>query len=174
MEFFDLIKHRRSVRSYENSPMPKEDLDRILMAGLLSPSGRALKPWEFIVVQDRETLDKLVDSRTGNAQMLHQAACAIVVVANENTTDVWTEDASIAMSNMHLMADNLGYGSCWIQGRLRFAKDGRTTEEYVREILGFPENYRLEATLSIGPITSHPRPHTEEHASIEKIHYGKF
>ena len=174
MEFFELIKHRRSIRSYENAPVPKEKLDKILMAGLLSPSGRALKPWDFIVVQDRATLDKLVDARNGYAKMLYQASCAIVVIANSDTTDVWTEDASIAMSNMHLMADNLGLGSCWIQGRLRYAQDGRTTEEYVRELLGFPENYKLEAILSIGPISQHPHPHTEEHAAVEKIHYEKF
>ena len=51
---------------------------------------------------------------------------------------------------MHLMAESLGVGSCWIQGRLRQAADGRSTEEYLAELVGIPEGHRLEAMLSIG------------------------
>ena len=89
--------------------------------------------------------------------MLAGAGAAVVVVADEERTDVWIEDCSIVMANMHLMADSLGVGSCWIQGRLREASDGRTTEEYLRQLLGIPENYRLEAMLS-----------------LSKVHFEKF
>ena len=83
--------------------------------------------------------------------MLKEAQCAIVVIGDETEQDVWIEDCSVAMANMHLMASSLGIGSCWVQGRLRNA-DEKTTEEFVRERLGFPENYRLEAILtSLGP-----------------------
>ncbi len=174
MELMDVIKRRRSIRSYDPGSIPREILDRVLMAGLLSPSGRNTKPWEFIVVEDREMLNKLAGARTGNADMLKGASCAIVVVGDEELTDTWVEDCSLAMLNMHLMADHLGLGSCWIQGRMRFAPDGRTSEECVRSLLGIPEKYRLEAVLSLGMISSHPRPHTEEHARRDKIHYERF
>ena len=106
--------------------------------------------------------------------MLEGADCAIVVVADAQKTDVWTEDASIAMANMHLMAHSLGVGSCWIQGRLREAPDGRTTEDYLRSILEFPENYRLEAVLSLGMPAEQKEPYQTEALHVEKIHKEHF
>lgn len=121
MELLELLQKRASVRTYTDEPIPEEKLQKVLQAGLLSMSGRNIKPWELIVVKDKQTLIQLSKSRTMGARMLENASTAIIVVADETKTDVWTEDASIVMSYMHLMADNLGLGSCWIQGRCRMA-----------------------------------------------------
>ena len=174
MELLDIMKNRRSVRNYIGVPIEKEKLNRILQAGLLSASGKGLRPWEFIVVQDKETLDKLSECRVGSAKMLAGAGAAIVVIGDAEKTDTWIEDCSIAMANMHLMADSLGLGSCWIQGRMREASAERTTEEYVREILGFPGNYRLQAILSIGTIEKHPEGYSLDGLLTEKIHKERF
>lgn len=174
MELLEIMKNRRSVRAYSGEPVPEDKLEKILQAGLLSPSGRAIRPWELIVIRDKETLQKMASSRAAGAKMLEGADAAIVVLGNEEKTDVWTEDCSIVMSNMHLMADSLGVGSCWIQGRLREAADGRTTEAFLRELLGFPENFRLEATLSLGMPKVHPEPHGLEELPVEKVHREKF
>ena len=146
----------------------------ILKAGLAAPSGRGRRPWEFIVVRDKDTLACMSESRKCGAGMLTGADCAIVVVADEEKTDVWTEDCSIAMAYMHLMADSLGVGSCWIQGRLRTAPDEVTTEEKLRKLLGFPESYRLEAILSLGVSKEHPEARTVEDLPDGKIHPEKF
>lgn len=175
MELLDLLLKRRSVRQYTGEQIPKEKLEKILQAGLLAASGRSRQPWEFVVVQDKETLQKLSCSRVGAAKMLENAGCAIVVFADPEKTDVWTEDCSIAMSNMHLMADSLGLGSCWIQGRLRETEDGITTEQYCRELLSVPENYVLEAMLSVGILKEeHPAAHTLEELDSTKVHFEKF
>lgn len=174
MELLEIMKNRRSVRTYTGEPVPEEKLDRILQAGLLSASGRAVRPWELIVVREKETLKRMAFSRTAGAKMLEGADCAVVVLGDEEKTDVWTEDCSIVMANMHLMADSLGIGSCWIQGRLREASDGRTTEAYLRELLGYPEHLRLEAVLSLGIPKDHPAPHTIEELMTEKVHRERF
>ncbi len=175
MELIEMIKKRRSVRKYTEEYIPEEKIGKVLQAGLLAPSGRARRPWEFILVRDREMLKKMSECREGgSAKMLAGADCAVVVVADPEKTDVWTEDCSIAMAFMHLAADSLGLGSCWIQGRLRNAPDGRTTEEYLRELLGFPESYRLEAILSLGVPENHPAPRTGTDIAAEKIHRGRF
>lgn len=174
MELFESIKHRRSVRKYSQETIPDERIEKVIQAGLLSASGRSIRPWEFIIVRSKETLKALSECRVGAAKILENADCAIVVVADEKKTDVWIEDCSVAMANMHLMADGLGIGSCWIQGRLRDASDGITTEEYVRKLLGFPSEYRLEAILSMGMPEDHPNPHTMEELPIEKIHKERF
>lgn len=174
MELLEIMQKRRSVRTYTGEPVPEESIEKILSAGLLSPSGKGLRPWEFILVQDKEMLCQMAKSRAMGAKMLEQADCAIVVLGDEEKTDVWTEDCSIAMTNMHLMADSLGVGSCWIQGRLREAADGRTTENYLRELLGYPGNYRLEAMLSLGMPENHPEPRKLAELPKEKVHQGRW
>ena len=174
MELLDILLARRSVRQYTGDPIPEAQLERILQAGLLSPSGRNRKPWEFVVVRRRETLERLSRCRPGAAAMLAGAGCAIVVFADPEKTDVWTEDCSIAMSNMHLMAASLGLGSCWIQGRLRDNGAGKSAEAVCREILSVPDGYRLEAILSVGVAAEHPPAHTLDALDTGKIHFERF
>lgn len=174
MELIEIMRNRRSVRKYTGEAIPDEKLELVLQAGLLSASSRAVRPWEFIVVRDRKTLTAMSECREGSAKMLAGADCAVAVVADTKKSDVWTEDCSIAMANMHLMADSLGLGSCWIQGRLRTASDGRTTEEYLRQLLGFPKSYALEAILSLGMPDGHPEPHSAADLETKKIHEECF
>ena len=174
MDLLNIMLHRRSVRNYTEESVKEEDLKQILQAGLLSPTGRNKKPWEFIVVQKKDVLEKMASSRVAGAGMLAGAAAAIVVLGDEEKTDVWTEDCSIAMSNMHLMAASLGVGSCWIQGRLRAASEEVTTEDYLRDLLGFPKNLRLEAILSLGMPEKNVNPHSLEEVEEVKIHWEKY
>ncbi len=174
MELLEMMKNRRSVRIYTGEPVTEEKLERILQAGLLSASGRAVRPWELIVVREKKLLKKMAGSRTAGAKMLEGADCAVVVLGDEKKTDVWTEDCSIVMANMHLMADSLGVGSCWIQGRLREASDGRTTEAYLQELLEYPDHLRLEAILSLGVPKEHPKAHSLEELPMEKVHWERF
>ena len=174
MELMNLLLKRRSVRNYTGDAVPREKLEAILEAGLSSASGRNRKPWELIVVSDRDILEKLSHCRTGAARMLEKAGCAILVFADPEKTDVWTEDCSIVMSNMHLMAASLGLGSCWIQGRLRFAENGESTEGFCRRLLGVPEEYALEAILSVGIPAAVPEPHKPEELEKDKVHWESW
>lgn len=170
MELIQMMQDRRSVRKYTGEAIPEELLEKILQAGLLSPTSHNSKPWEFVVVKNKETLGAMAKCRAGSAKMLEGADAAVVVIADPEKTDVWTEDCSIAMTQMHLMADSLGVGSCWIQGRLRDAEDGRTSEAYLRELLGFPENFKLEAVLSLGMPESHAAGYSLDALLTERIH----
>lgn len=174
MNLLDILLNRRSVRVYTDEKISEENLKKILQAGLLSPTGRNRKPWEFIVVQDKESLAKMSKSRIMGAGMLSGAAAAIVVLGDEEQTDVWTEDCSIAMSNMHLMASSLGVGSCWIQGRLREASEGVSTEAYLRDMFDFPFNMRLEAILSLGMSDQETAAHSLSEADENKIHWERY
>ncbi len=174
MELLEMMQKRRSVRNYTGEAIPEEKLNQILQAGLLSPTGRGIRPWEFILIRDQETLRKMAVCRAAGAKMLETADAAVVVIGDSQKTDVWTEDCSIAMAYMHLMADALGVGSCWIQGRLREAADGRNTEEVLRELLDFPETYQLEAILSLGIAAEHPAPRELSELPEGKIHRERF
>lgn len=174
MELLELMRTRHSIRSYTDAPVSEEDITKILQAGMLSASGKGIRPWEFIVVTDKDVLQKMSDCRAGSVKMLKKAACAIVVVGNEDASDVWIEDCSAVMSNMHLMAHALGLGSCWVQGRLRKAEDGRDTEAFVRDILGYPENCKLQAILTVGVPNEEKAPYELDKLPMKKVHYGKF
>lgn len=174
MKLLEIMQNRRSVRKYTGERITDENIEEILQAGLLSASSRGFRPWEFIVVRDRKMLDKMASCRDGAANMLKGADTAIVVIADGDKSDVWIEDCSIVMSNMHLMADSLGIGSCWIQGRLRTAAEGGSTEDYLRGLLGFPQNRKLEAILSLGMPEKHAPAYELNSLATEKIHWETY
>lgn len=174
MNLMELLLKRRSVRKYTEEAVSEQDLNRILSAGLSSPSGRNRKPWELLVVRDRQMLEQLSHCRVGAARMLADAGCAILVFADTEKTDVWTEDCSIVMSNMHLMASALELGSCWIQGRNREAENGNTTDFYCRELLSVPDGYVLEAILSVGVPAELLPAHTDADLDWTKVHRDVF
>lgn len=174
MEILDIFANRRSVRKYAPKPLEDEALDKILKAGLLAPSGHARRPWEFILVRDKRMLERLSGCRSSGANMLKQAAAAIVVIADERKQDVWIEDCSVALGYMHLAASALNIGSCWVQVRLRAAADGRSSEEFLREALGFPLNFKAEAILALGVPQQSPSPHDLQKLNLSKIHKEKF
>lgn len=174
MDLLEVMRTRRSIRSYKNEAVSEKDIKTILEAGLLSASGKAIRPWEFIVVENKQTLQKMSDCRAGGVKMLKEAACAIAVVGDQEASDVWIEDCAAVMSNMHLMAHALGLGSCWVQGRLRKAEDGRDTEDFVKEILSYPDNYRLLAILTVGVPNEKKEGYALENLPEEKIHRETF
>ena len=174
MEILDIFANRRSVRKYAPKPLKDEALDKILKAGLLAPSGHARRPWEFILVRDKRMLERLSGCRSSGANMLKQASAAIVVIADEQKQDVWIEDCSVALGYMHLAASALNLGSCWVQVRLRTAADRRSCEEFLREALGFPLNFKAEAILALGVPQQRLSPHDLQKLNLAKIHKEKF
>ncbi len=171
LHMLETILHRRSVRQYTDAPIPDEKLDAILYAGLAAASSKNRKPWEFIVVQNRDTLDKLSGCRPGASILLCHCQAAIVVAADSDLVDVWVEDCASAITQMHLMADALGVGSCWLQVRLRQAPDGVTdTQDVIRDVLGIPDKYSVMAILTLGMPASHPGSKRIEDLPLEKIH----
>lgn len=174
-ELMETLLRRRSIRRYTGEAIPDELIRQVVAAGLASETSKNTRGWELIVVRDKKTLAKMAHFRLNSARMLEGADTAIVTLVDEEKTDVWTEDGSVAMAHMHLMADSLGLGSCWIQGRLRRCEDGtKTSEEYLRELLGFPANMRLLAVLSLGMPADRPHAHTEEHLRWDKVHREKW
>jgi len=102
--FFDLLKKRRSIRKYINKKIEKEKVDMIIKSALMSPSSRGRRPWEFVLVEDRDLLEKLSNCREHGSQFLKEAALAVVVLADPDKCDVWIEDASIASLIIQLTA----------------------------------------------------------------------
>lgn len=152
----DALKHRRSVRAYSTGSIDTAKLNTVLEAGLLAPTGRNIRGTEFVLVENRLMLDKLSEARKAGGTMLKQAAAAIVVIADDNLSDLWQEDASIAMAYMHLTADSLGLGSCWVQVWAREDNAGNSAEHQIQSLLNLSSNKRVVAMLALGNIAEHP------------------
>ena len=174
MDILKTILARRSVRQYTAEPIAEPKLKAILYAGLAAASSKNRRPWEFVLVQDRAMLDRLCGCRPGAVNLLGKCSAAVVICADAEAVDVWVEDCASAMTQMHLTADALGVGSCWLQVRLRKAEDGRDTADVVRQALGIPAKYGVMAILTLGMPASHPAPHTVDELLLEKIHREHF
>ena len=171
---FDLLKERRSIRKYDDREVEKEKIDIIVKSALLSPSSRARRPWEFIVVTDKEILQKLSQCREHSSQFLAGAPLGIVIIADPEVCDVWIEDSSIASILIQMSAQSLGLGSCWIQVRERFYSEEVTAEDYIKKILGIPERFKVESMIAIGYPGEEKKGHDESGLMIEKLHWNRY
>ena len=172
MDLLEIMRSRRSVRRYTDEKISDEDLKKILSAALLAPSGHSKYPCEFIVVKNRELLERMSHCRKSNvAKMLTEANAAIVVVADKDKSDTIVEDSSVAMMNMELLATSLGIGNCWIQIRGRDAEDDSSGEEFLRGILNFPENFACQAVLSLGFPARPPKARELDKLNFDKVSF---
>lgn len=161
---------RRSTRKFRDEDISKDDLDLILHSALLAPTSMNRKPCNFMVVERKETLKELSECKDVGAGLIAGANKVIVVIADSMVADTWIEDSSIALTYMHLMATELDIGSCWVQTHLR-SKDGKDSEEVVRDILKIDSHYRIVGMLALGYSDDIPQAHDESDLDKSKIHF---
>lgn len=172
--FHDLLKHRRSIRKYTNEPIDPEHVKLILQAALMSPASKRSNEWEFIVVENREMLEKLSHCKDLGAKPIAGATLAVVVAADPVKSDAWIEDASIASILMQLQASDLGLGSCWIQVRNRNTEHGQSAEDFVKDALEIPFPLQILSIVTFGHKDETRKPYDEEKLLWEKIHIDKW
>lgn len=171
MDFTDLILKRRSVREFADENITNSQLNKILEAGLLAPTSRNLKPCNFLIVSNKNTLDELANVKESGSQFLSNSNKAIVVVADSLKSDTWIEDSSICLAYMQLMAASLDVGSCWVQIHLRKSADGEDCEKLVRDIVKVDDFYRIVGILALGIAKNEVKSHTIDEIDKDKIHF---
>ena len=172
--FLSLVQKRRSIRQYLDKPVESEKIDRLIEAALRAPSSRGFNPWEFIVVTDGVLLEKLSQAKPHGASFLKDASLGIVVCADPEKCDVWIEDASIASIYIHLAAESMKLGSCWIQIRKRMHDQKKSAEQYIRELLNVPDKLNIESMVAIGYPAEIKSPHPKEDLQYDKVHYNVY
>jgi len=161
MDALEAIRKRRSVRKYTGEAIPREDLEKIVDAGRLAPTGWNRQPWDFIVITDEEMIQKLKIV----AQWMDKAG-AIIALVLDPSTRWWLEDGSAAIENMLIASTALGYGSCWLEGYTL------PREEEFKKLLGVPDDKRLLTLVPIGVPAAWP---TVEKKSLgEVIHWERY
>lgn len=172
--FHELLINRRSIRRYTSEPVDADQVRLIMEAALMSPSSKSVRPWQFVVVEDKEMLERLSHCKSNYATSIASAPLAIVVTADITKSDAWIEDASIAAVFMQLQAADFGLGSCWVEIRERFREDGEPAEEYVRDVLGIPEQFAVLCVITIGHKDEERKPINPEKLLWEKVHIGSW
>lgn len=144
METWDALRGRRNVRAYEDRPIPREDLDRILEAGRRSPSSMNQQAWDFVVVIERERLRDLARTWRYAAHVATSAATiALCIPGSEDRDDreTFQYDLGQATMSMMLAAADLGIGS-------GHASVG--DQPLARQILGLPEDRECAILVALG------------------------
>lgn len=116
-DFLSLAKTRCSIRRYKDEAVEEEKIQRLVEAGRVAPSACNLQPWRFLVLDNKESMEKL-----GKACKTFRAPLAIVVLGDNNecwvrpvdASDSLDIDTSIAASHIVLEAEELGLSSCWV------------------------------------------------------------
>jgi nitroreductase len=170
----DLLRTRRSIRKYATGPIEVGLIDQVLDAMLRAPSSRGRRPWHFVVVDDPLLIEQLSRAKPHGASFLTQAALCIVICGDEQASDMWVEDCSIAAFSAHLAAHSLGLGSCWIQLRLRHHDDQHSAGQYVGRLLAIPVSLRAHSMIALGyPAESKPARDASE-LDRTRVHRNRF
>lgn len=172
--FKDLVQLRRSHRKFTDEEIDAEDVRLIMRAGLMAPTSKGQRAWQFVVVDDKMDLEKLSDAKDLGGQLIKGAALAIVVLGDPMQNDCWVEDGSIAAITMQYQAEELGLGSCWVQMRGRGLSDGTTADTVIRGILDIPENFNVLCVIAVGHKADERKPQNEDKLKWENVHLGKF
>ncbi|RLC53576.1 MAG: nitroreductase [Candidatus Cloacimonadota bacterium] len=119
MNFLELAKNRFSVRKYKSDPVKEEDLLYVLEAGRIAPSAVNYQPWHFLVLKEKENLEKLYGLY--HREWFREAPVVIIILADHNQSWKRSEgkdhadvDVAIAADHMTLAATNRGLGTCWV------------------------------------------------------------
>ncbi|MDL2270268.1 nitroreductase family protein [Methanobrevibacter sp. OttesenSCG-928-I08] len=168
----DAINKRRSIRKYSSKEIEDEKIDKMLRAAMQAPGSRlGSEPWEFIVVKDKDTIQKL-SQMSPNAKLLSGASLAIVLLANMDRVHyplVWQQDMSAAATNLLLEASNLGLGAVWIGTA---PKQDRM--DYLSDLFQLGENIRPFNIISIGyPAEGLENKFLDKYDET-RVHYEKY
>ena len=166
----DIIFNRRSVRKYTEQKIEAEKVDRMLRAAMQAPSATNQQPWEFLVIDDKETIVKLAEF-SPYAKMLPGAPLAMVILEKQGMrAPLFTEqDLGAAVQNLMLQAVEDGLGSVWMGvGR------GTERETFLTEMFNLPDTVKPFAVLAIGyPADENANKFVDRYDET-RVHYNKY
>ena len=147
MDAMDAILTRRSVRTYKDKKISDEIVDSLIEAGISAPSAGNQQPWHFIILDDRNLIDKIPDFHP-YSNMLPNAQIAIIVCGDldiETNKGFWIQDCSAATENILIAARAKGLGSCWLG---LYPREDRV--KGIRNMLKIPESIIPLSLISLG------------------------
>ncbi len=168
------IMTRSSVRSYTSQRVEDEKIETLLKAGMAAPTAGNKQPWEFIVVTERDILDKMPEYAPG-ARMATKAQTAIVVCGDTSRcmpgslTEYWVQDCSAATENILLAAHAMGLGAVWCGA---YPNNDNDRVGKFKELFSLPESVYALSIIVLGYPDGEPKPKDKWNPS--RVHHNRF
>ncbi len=150
MDVFECIATRRSIRKFMELDVPMEMLGAILDAGRYAPSSGNVQNWRFIIVKNKDTIQKIAEAAMQQL-WIGQAPAVIVVCSDSEKLQMFygtrgerlyaIQNCAASIQNMLLAAHAIGLAGCWV---------GAFDEAILSRVLSIPENVRPQAIIPIG------------------------
>jgi len=164
MNITELIRYRKSVRSWADKAVSQETVEKIIDAARFAPSAKNLQDWKVIAVRDPGLRSKMAAIARG--QRFVGKAPVILVICGDSSTGVmscdmprWVVDATILIDHIALVASAEGLGSCWI---------GSFDQEACRKLLRIPDGWEVVELLPLG-YPSDPSEVSKKRKSVEDV-----
>ena len=144
----DTLLTRRSIRQYSGENVPAESVQLMLAAAMSAPSAANQRPWHFLIVRKKESLDQLATMHSGT-RYIADASLAIVVFANPSDATLpayWRDDCAAATQNILLAAHALHFGGTWIG----VDEADTATIEMLRSLFQVPQEYLAFSVVALG------------------------
>lgn len=173
MDVSQAIQQRRSVKQYEQRPIPMDMLNQVVEAAYLAPTGANWPSREVLVVTDRNQLQQLGTTHRAS-QWLSGAAAGIALLGDQAASRYWVEDCSVAAAQIWLRAVELGLGCGWAEMyQSDNAEESARREGFCRQVLGVPERLRVLAVMGLGFPAESPEPKARRPYE-EAVHWGSY
>ncbi len=164
----DLMKSRRSVRQFKQTPIPADQIENCINAARLAPSAKNIQPLEYLYIDEKEKVDAVfpfckwagyIDPK-GNPEKDKTPVAYLFVLVNKNhiESDFFKYDVGAANENFIISALSYGIGSCWLLSINR---------PELRELLNIPEHYNIDSAIALGYSD-------EKHVVVETEHDIKY
>lgn len=159
----EVLKSRRSIRTYAEKPVEVAIIEEIVDCARLAPTAMNDQPWDFVVLTSKQDLQR-IPPMLGHAEFIANAAFAVLVLARE--TNYAVEDCCAATENLLLAAEAHGLGSCWVAGTKQ------TYGPVVAKAFGAPLDRQLIAIVSFGYPAEAPQ--MEKRLLSDVLHWDRY
>ena len=163
MDAIECLRTRRSIRVFQDKPVPREMVQTILDCGRLACTAINIQPWMFVALESQEQRQKVADL-TDHGQFIAKTPVCIAVFCRD--VKYYIEDGSAASMNMLNAARALGLGGCWIAG------DKKPYAPMVARALGMPQEYKLVSLIALGYPAQEPSP--EKRPLAEMVRWERY
>jgi nitroreductase len=148
MDFNEVIRTRRSVRTFKKDPIPQDVLNRVMDVVRIAPSGSNRQPWRFVLVTDEVLKQKMI-AACNNQKFIAEAPVIVVACGQRlplNRGGYMGEmstllDVAIAFTHLILAARAEDLGTCWI---------GAFSNDEIKKLLEIPDGYEVVAATPLG------------------------
>lgn len=171
----EAIKKRKSIRKFDSKKVESEKVENMLKAAMRAPSGMNGQPWEFVVVDDEEILQKMKNFSMGTLA-LETAPMAIVVLEKEvvkrrdmGITFLASQDLGACTENLWLQAIEEGLGAGWMG-----VCPGSEGQRLLSKILNLPDNVKAYAVMAIGYPAEGVDLEPVDRYDAKRVHYNTY